>query len=49
MIQSSSKIVYADGLEATAKQFAEDYKDITGNDIQTVKAANPMPKKVIFI
>ena len=33
VIQSSSKIVYADGLEATAKQFAEDYKDITGNDI----------------
>ena len=39
VIQSSSKIVYADGLEATAKQFAEDYKDITGNDIQTVKVA----------
>lgn len=45
MIQSSSKIVYADGLEATAKQFAEDYKDITGNDIQTVKGSESDAKK----
>lgn len=48
VIQSSSKIVYADGLEATAKQFAEDYKDITGNDIQTVKGSESDAKKGDF-
>lgn len=48
VIQSSSKIVYADGLEATAKQFAEDYKDITGNNIQTVKGSESDAKKGDF-
>ena len=48
VIQSSSKIVYADGLEATAKQFAADYKDITGNAIQTVKGSEADAKKGDF-
>lgn len=36
-ITDSSKIVYGDGLEDTASQFAADYKDITGKEIQAVK------------
>ena len=48
VIQSTSKIVYADGLEATAKQFAADYKDITGNAIQTVKGSEADAKKGDF-
>lgn len=48
VIQSSSRIIYADGLEATAKQFAEDYKDITGNDIQTVKGSESDAQKGDF-
>lgn len=38
-IGSSSKIVYGEGLEDTAEQFAEDFEDITGRQIKTVKGA----------
>ena len=37
--KSSSRIVYGEGLEATAKEFAADYKDITGREIETVAGA----------
>lgn len=47
-ISDDSRIVYGDGLEDTAEQFAEDYQDITGKTIQTVKGSQSDAKEGDF-